>query len=65
MPIIRVEIFEGRSIEKKRELVEALTVETVRVLDCGEASVNVIIDEVKQENWAVGGKLYSDRAKGT
>ena len=65
MPIVRVEIFEGRSIEKKRQLVEGLTAETVRILECGEASVNVIIDEVKQENWAVGGKLYSDSRKGT
>ena len=65
MPIVRVEIFEGRSIEKKRELAKALTAETVRVLECGEASVNVIIDEVSQENWAVGGDLYSDRAKGS
>ncbi len=61
MPILRVEIFEGRSAEKKRELVQGLTAETVRVLECGEASVNVIIDEVKKENWAVGGELYSDK----
>jgi len=64
MPIVRIEIFEGRSVEKKRELAEGLTAETMRVLDCARASVNVIIDEVKQENWAVGGKLYSDQAKG-
>jgi len=50
MPILRVEIFEGRSVEQKRQLVKGLTAETVRVLECGEASVNVIIDEVKQEN---------------
>lgn len=61
MPILRVEIFEGRSVEQKRQLVEGLTAETVRVLECGEASVNVIIDEVKKENWAVGGELYSDK----
>ena len=61
MPILRVEMFEGRSIEKKRELVEALTAEMVRVTGVGAASVNVIIDEIKKENWAAGGDLYADK----
>jgi 4-oxalocrotonate tautomerase len=61
MPILRVEIFEGRSAEVKRELASALTAEMVRILGCGEASVNVVIEERKKENWAAGGQLYSDR----
>ena len=61
MPIIRVEMFEGRSTEKKRELAKALTAEMVRVTGVGEASVNVIIDEIKKENWAAGGDLYADK----
>ena len=61
MPIIRVEMFEGRTIEKKRELIKALTAEMVRVTGAGEASVNVIIDEIKKENWAAGGELYADK----
>lgn len=61
MPIIRVEMFEGRSKEKKRELAQALTDEMVRITGVGEASVNVIIDEIKKENWAAGGELYADK----
>lgn len=61
MPIIRVEMFEGRDIAKKRELAKALTDEMVRVTGVGEASVNVIIDEIKKENWAAGGALYADK----
>lgn len=61
MPIIRVELFEGRPIEKKRELVKALTAEMVRVTGVGEASVTVIIDEIKKENWAAGGDLFADK----
>ena len=61
MPIIRVEMFEGRSVEKKRELVQALTKEMVRVTGVGEASVHVLIDEKKKENWAAGGELYADK----
>ncbi len=61
MPIIRVEMFEGRPIDKKRELAQALTAEMVRVTGVGEASVTVIIDEIKKENWAAGGKLFADK----
>jgi len=61
MPIVRIEIFEGRSVEKKRQLVRAVTTEVVKVLECGEASVNVIIDEINTENWAAGGELYKDK----
>ncbi len=61
MPVIRVEMFEGRTLEKKRELVQALTSEMVRVTGVGEASVTVIIDEVKKENWGAGGELFADK----
>ena len=33
----------------------------VGVARAGEASVNVIIDEIKNENWAAGGELYADK----
>lgn len=61
MPIIRVEMFEGRTAENKRELVQALTAEMVRVTGVGQASVHVIIDEIKKENWGAGGELYADK----
>jgi len=61
MPIVRIEMFAGRSAEKKRELVQGVTAEVVRVLECGEASVNVIITEISKDNWAAGGQIYSDK----
>jgi len=61
MPIIRVEMFPGRTPEHKRELARALTGEMVRVTGCGEAGVNVIFEETSKDNWAAGGQLYSDR----
>ena len=33
----------------------------VGVAGSGEASVNVIIDEIKNENWAAGGELYAEK----
>jgi len=61
VPLIRVEMFEGRSIEQKRELVEALTRETVRIARCTPEAVSIIIDDIKKENWATAGKLASDK----
>lgn len=64
MPMIRVEILEGRSVEKKRELVEALSVETARIIGCPKESIYVVIDDVAKHNWAVGGQLLSDKYPG-
>lgn len=61
MPIIRVELFEGRTVEQKRELVAALTRETARIAGCAEESIYIVIDDVKKENWGAGGKLASDK----
>jgi len=61
MPIIRVEMFEGRDSDTKQELVKSLTSEMVRITGCGEASVNVVITDVKKENWGMGGDLASQK----
>lgn len=60
MPTMHIELFEGRSAEQKRELVEALTKETCRVLDCDPGAVDIILIDVKRENWATGGVMWSE-----
>jgi 4-oxalocrotonate tautomerase len=59
---MHIELFEGRTPEKKRELVEALTKETCRVLECEPGSVDIVLIDVKRENWATGGVLWSERS---
>ncbi|MEN3013943.1 MAG: 4-oxalocrotonate tautomerase [Endomicrobiia bacterium] len=61
MPVITVEMWEGRDIETKRELVEKLTQTTSKVLNCPEEAVIVIIYDIPKHNWAQSGKLASDR----
>jgi 4-oxalocrotonate tautomerase len=61
MPTFRIEMFEGRTAEQKRELVAAITQETCRVLGCDPGSVDIIITDVKRENWATAGVLWSDK----
>jgi 4-oxalocrotonate tautomerase len=62
MPTINVQMFEGRTIEQKRAFVKALTEASCASLGCKPESVDVVIQEVKKENWATGGKLWSDPA---
>lgn len=61
MPIVRIEMWEGRTLEQKRELVAVYTREMARITGCSEASIYVVIDDVKKENWGAGGLLCSDK----
>ena len=60
MPIIRVELIEGRTPAQKKELVETLTRETARIAGCSESSIHVVIEDVKKENWGIAGRLLSE-----
>jgi len=64
MPIVRVEMFEGRDAETKQELVKSLTSEMVRITGCSAASVNVVITNVAKEDWGLGGELASTKFPG-
>jgi len=60
MPTYHIEMFEGRTTEQKKKLVAEVTRVTVEVLGGSAESVDIIINEVKRENWATGGKLWSE-----
>jgi|TARA_B110001469_G_scaffold127018_1_gene146310 4-oxalocrotonate tautomerase len=60
MPLITVELFEGRSVEQKRQIVAGLT-KTMCDLTGGKPSaVQVMIRDVPKSNWGFGGELCSD-----
>jgi len=61
MPVLKVAMWEGRTTNQKRELVEVLSRETARITGCELTSVYVIIEDVKKENWGAGGQLCSDK----
>jgi len=60
MPTYHVEMFEGRTLEQKKKLVEEVTRVTVEVLGCAPESVDIVITDVKKENWATAGKLWTE-----
>ena len=61
MPTMYIELFEGRTPEKKRELVRALTERTCEVLGCAPESVDIILTEISKDRWATGGVFWSEK----
>ena len=61
MPMITVEMFEGRTIEQKRELVKKLTDSFCETAGGSPAAVHVVIKDIPKQHWAVGGELCSDK----
>ena len=57
MPTYRVEMIEGRTVAQKKKLVEAITRVSVEILGGTPDMVDILITDVKRENWATGGKL--------
>ncbi len=60
MPIICVNLLEGRSKEQKREYVKAVTDATVKILDCPAKDVKIYFQEMRTEDLADGGVLRCD-----
>jgi len=60
MPIIYVNMLEGRSVETKRAYIKALTDCSVEVLKCRPENVAVILSEMPFEHYGRGGKTKLD-----
>ena len=61
MPIIKVDIFTGRTREQKRALARELTGAFVRVTGGQPESVTIVFQDVAKEDWAVAGALMVDK----
>jgi 4-oxalocrotonate tautomerase len=61
MPIIRVEMFKGRTRDQKRELARQLTDTYLKVCGGKPEGVTVLFSDIDREDWAVAGGLVADR----
>ncbi len=61
MPVVTVEMWEGRTIEQKKQLVEGIT-SVMANLGISPQAVHIIIKDVPKHNWATGGKLASEES---
>jgi 4-oxalocrotonate tautomerase family enzyme len=61
MPVVTIRLFPGRSNVIKEFLVRAVSDAVAEIAGTTREGVNVIIDEVAHENWAMGPRLASSR----
>ncbi|MES3015329.1 MAG: 2-hydroxymuconate tautomerase [Pseudomonadota bacterium] len=62
MPIIQMNLLEGRSVEQKRNAVAAITEAVVRTLGVRPDQVRIMINQLDAEHFAVGGETAAMRA---
>ena len=60
MPVVIVEMWEGRTLEQKKQLAEDMTSAFVKIGTPPEA-VQIIMKDNTRQNWAIGGKLVSEK----
>ena len=59
MPVVIVEMWEGRNIEQKKQLVQGITSAFAKIGTPTEA-VHIILKDNPKHNWAIAGKLASE-----
>lgn len=62
MPVLTVQLWEGRTVEQKRNLVKALTDAMVEHAGARPDALHVILQETSRENWGLAGVLGIDRS---
>jgi 4-oxalocrotonate tautomerase len=63
MPLINVNMLQGRSVETKREYASELTRITCECLSVTPESVRIIFSDMPPENFAAAGILAADSKK--
>lgn len=63
MPIVRVEMWTGRTHAQKQELARVITEAIVNIAQTTPEATIVVFEDVAKENWAQGGVLASDASK--
>jgi len=60
MPIVRVEMWAGRTVAQKRELARVITDAMVNIAHTTPEATIIIFEDIARENWAQSGTLSSD-----
>ncbi|MDP4107058.1 MAG: 4-oxalocrotonate tautomerase [Bacillota bacterium] len=61
MPLIQINIMEGRPPEKIKALIENITDTVVETLDAPKQSVRVLVTEMPKTHWGIAGVPASER----
>jgi 4-oxalocrotonate tautomerase len=60
MPIVRVEMWTGRTVAQKKELARVITDAMVNIAHTTADATIVVFDDIPKENWAQSGLLASE-----
>jgi len=60
MPVVTVEMWEGRTIKQKKQLVKDIAAAFVK-MGVAEEHLHIILKDVPKHNWATGSKLASEK----
>ena len=60
MPIVRVEMWTGRTLAQKKELARVITDAMVNIAHTTAEATIIVFEDIPRENWAQTGKLASE-----
>lgn len=61
MPIVKIDLLKGRTIEQKRKMAKEITKIISTVGNTDENNVKIIFNDMEFENYSDGGKLMKDK----
>lgn len=61
MPVVHIHMLEGRSVEQKKQLAEAITAAMVKIAQTTPEAVVIVMDDYPRTSWAKSGKLMSEQ----
>lgn len=61
MPIINVQILEGRPESKVKELIRNVTTTVSETLEVPEERVRVLVQEIPKTHWGIGGATAAEK----
>lgn len=60
MPIVRIEMWSGRTVAQKKELARVITDAMVNIAHTTPEATVIVFEDVSKDNWAQSGKLASE-----
>ncbi len=62
MPVVIIHLFEGRTVQQKKQLAKELTDVFVKIIDTPAEAVKIVFADLAKHNYASGGKLASEKS---
>jgi 4-oxalocrotonate tautomerase len=60
VPIVQIDLLEGRTVDQKRQLAKKVTEAIIESVNCPPDAVRLIIREMPKQHFAIAGKLKID-----